>query len=174
MELNENQQKWLLFGIGITFSFLNVQKAYAPNLPSPPHLPLDPNRKCPPGTYKDGIACCMAMTPQCNACKEESKRLGGFKCIEDNRPKSQADCPPETNFYQGPGEDTGCSPTNTTRLKQPRPLPQCYNHSKPHTSPVLNCPPGTTQYTDVDFAGICYKCGTHAEIERNKYKTIRT
>lgn len=85
--LNENQEKWLLFGLGLLWSFSNVPKAYAPTITH-----YDPkDRKCPDGTRKEYIGCCEALTPQCNACRENARRLGGFECV----PTEIGVCPPD-------------------------------------------------------------------------------
>lgn len=43
MKLTEQQQQWLVFGLGMLFSFRSIPKAYAPtvNIPTPPQSPKD-------------------------------------------------------------------------------------------------------------------------------------
>ena len=118
MKLTEQQQKWLVFGLGMLFSFRSIPKAYAPTIVNPTGENLDPNRKCPEGQYKEGIGCTMGMDAGSLACAEESKRLGGFRCVDDNRPKSQSDCPQGQYFHYYPksadprqlGDEMACMP----------------------------------------------------------------
>ena len=95
--------KAIYFIGGFIWALVSSRKAYAPNINtsidnSTPNVeviknsPPLANRECPEGQYKSSIICTTGMDAGSIACSKESKRLGGFRCVEDNRPKSQADC----------------------------------------------------------------------------------
>lgn len=90
--------KTIYFIGGFIWALVSSRKAYAPNIKTSidnSTTNIEPNlanRECPEGQYKSTISCTMGMDAGSRACQEESRRLGGFRCVEDNRPKSQADC----------------------------------------------------------------------------------
>jgi len=104
-------EKVLLFIGGFIFAVVTARKAYAPNrdnqLGTPPiPQPNLANRECPEGQYKDSIVCTMGMDAGSLACAEESKRLGGFRCVEYNRPQSNS--PSDLSFLR-PQSQNDCS-----------------------------------------------------------------
>lgn len=105
MDINKDKNWFLFFGVGILWAIVSARKVYAPNINNqlgstpPTPQPNLANRECPEGQYKDPIGCTTGMDAGSLACAEESKRLGGFRCVEDNRPKSQADCDNPANPF---------------------------------------------------------------------------
>ena len=86
MDISKDKNWFLFFGVGILWAIVSSRKVYAPNINNKTSAPLptlDPNRECPEGKYKEYIACCEAMTPNCERCKENSRRLGGFMCLDE-------------------------------------------------------------------------------------------
>ena len=111
MDINKDKNWFLFFGVGILWAIVSARKVYAPNINNqlgstpPTPQPNLANRECPEGQYKDPIGCTTGMDAGSLACAEESKRLGGFRCVEynrpqSNRPQSQNDCSLGTYFKE--------------------------------------------------------------------------
>lgn len=84
--MNKDTKTALLFLGGVVWAAMSARKAYAPGLTTNDMMSnLDPNRNCEPGQVKQQIACTMGMDPRSIACKERSRRLGGFSCVDEEK-----------------------------------------------------------------------------------------
>ena len=172
MKLTEQQEKWLVFGLGMLFSFRSIPKAYAPtvNIPTPPQSPKD---IC----EKGGIRGIWREYTQAPSFKNDG---GWCDCHGKMRrnPQSQSDCPQGTEFRLGEPWNICFNPL-TAVMPQNTVIPPSQAAVICQTNlwaekPVLKCPPGTRQYSYTKNAGIlsnpplCHTCGNEAEIYKQK------